>query len=118
MTKRLASIDDRPSRLAVEAERAWLRAVGGGCDLPVGAHATVDGDGGITLTAMLARADGRVLLRRRQSGQDPERLGQEVASYLLDGAGGRMLLEPLAPALADRRPVGAGAGGAGAGGGG
>jgi hydroxymethylbilane synthase len=111
MTKRLATVDHRPSRLAVEAERAWLRGVGGGCDLPVGAHATVDGDGAITLTAMLARADGRILLRHRDSGQDPERLGQEVAWHLLDGAGGRMLLEPLAPALPDRTPVGATPGG-------
>lgn len=91
----LAAVDHGPSRLAVEAERAFLREVGGGCDLPVGAYATVDGSSGrIRLEAMVATGDGRVVLRHRAEGDDPEDLGRRVARHLLDDAGGTMLLEP------------------------
>lgn len=44
LRSRLASLDHRPSRVAVEAERALLRAVGGGCLAPLGALGEVDGD--------------------------------------------------------------------------
>ena len=92
----LAPIEHRASRVAVDAERAWLREVGSGCDLPVGAHATVADDGMITLTAMLGTLDGRVLLRTRGRGDDASELGSRVALELLDGAGGRALLSDLA----------------------
>src|SRR4051794_37789638 len=60
--RRLASIEHRPSRQAVDAERAYLREIGEGCELPVGALATVDDDGGITVTGLIASLDGHVLL--------------------------------------------------------
>jgi hydroxymethylbilane synthase len=101
----LATVDHRPSRRAVEAERAFLREVGGSCDLPVGAYATTElparANGGhgpskreqnIHLEAMIATGDGRVVLRHRDEGPDPEDLGRRVARYLLDDAGGTMLL--------------------------
>ena len=40
----LGAIEHPPSRLAVDAERAFLAELGGDCDLPAGAFATVDGD--------------------------------------------------------------------------
>ena len=92
----LADLDHRPSRLAVEAERAFLREVGGSCDLPVGAYATVDAEGGIHLEAMVATGDGRVVLRHRDEGDDPVDLGRKVARHLLDDAGGTMLLDAAA----------------------
>jgi hydroxymethylbilane synthase len=49
----LAAIDHRPSRRAVEVERAFLAELGSGCSLPVGAHATSG-----TLTAFLAASQG------------------------------------------------------------
>lgn len=91
----LAAIEHAPSRRAVEAERAWLAEVGGGCDLPVGAHARVQEDGGIRLTAMIATPDGRVMLRDRDEGDDPVTLGRALARRLLDGAGGSALLGDL-----------------------
>ena len=69
----LDPIEHRASRVAVDAERAWLREIGSGCDLPVGAHATVADDGTITLTAMLGTLDGRVLLRTRGRGSSSTR---------------------------------------------
>jgi hydroxymethylbilane synthase len=93
--ERLAAVEHQPSRRAVDAERAWLREIGGGCDLPVGAHATVDGAGRLTLTAFLAAADGRMLLRDTAEGDDPAELGRSLARRLLDDAGGSLLLESL-----------------------
>jgi len=91
----LAGVQHGPSRVAVDAERAWLAEVGGGCDLPVGAHARVDSDGGIRLTAMIATPDGRVMLRDTDEGDDPVALGRRLARHLLDDAGGSSLLADL-----------------------
>ena len=91
----LAAIEHAPSRKAVDAERAWLREVGGGCDLPVGAYATVAGDGRVTLTAMIGTPDGRIVMRDTDSGDDPEELGRRLARHLLDDAGGSSLLADL-----------------------
>ena len=91
----LAAIEHAASRRAVDAERAWLAEVGGGCDLPVGAHATVDHAGRITLTAMVGTPDGRVMLRDTDQGDDPVDLGRRLARHLLDDAGGSSLLADL-----------------------
>jgi hydroxymethylbilane synthase len=87
----VASLDDERSRRAVEAERSWLATIGGGCDLPVGAHAVVDG-GEVRLTAVLASFDGRVVLRDSEAGVDPIAVGSSLAARMLDD-GGRWLIE-------------------------
>ncbi|MCU1486261.1 MAG: hydroxymethylbilane synthase [Actinomycetia bacterium] len=87
----VAELDHAPSRRAVDAERAWLAAIGGGCELPAGAHATVEGDE-VTLTAILASFDGRIVLRDTVIGTDPVALGTELANQMLD-RGGRWLLD-------------------------
>jgi hydroxymethylbilane synthase len=89
----LAKIEHAPSRRAVDAERAFLAELGGGCDLPAGAYATVSADGELELTALLASLDGRVVLRWAERGTDPAVLGARVAQLLLDEGGGRALLE-------------------------
>lgn len=88
----LAPVEHRPSRVAVDAERAYLARLGGGCDLPVGALATVDGAGEVHLEGLLASYDGRIVLRRSATGSDAAALGARLAAELLDGAGGRALL--------------------------
>jgi hydroxymethylbilane synthase len=86
----LAALEHAPSRRAVDAERAWLAAIGGGCDLPAGAHAVINGDD-IRLTAVLASYDGRMVLRGTLTGSDPATLGTDLALQLLD-RGGRWLI--------------------------
>lgn len=88
----LQAIEHRASRLAVDAERAFLAELGGDCDLPAGAHATVV-DEHVHLEGLLASLDGRVILRHRSDGDDSERLGRDVARHLLDRAGGQALLD-------------------------
>ena len=88
----LAAVEHPPSRMAVDAERAFLAQLGGGCDLPVGALAAVDAAGRIHLEGLLATYDGRIVLRRSLTGSDPAVLGAALAGELLDGAGGRAFL--------------------------
>jgi hydroxymethylbilane synthase len=87
----LRTIDDAHTRRTVDAERAFLSELGGDCDLPAGAHAVLVGDE-IEIVGMLASLDGRVLIRERRRGDDPEALGRAVARHLLDDAGGTALL--------------------------
>jgi hydroxymethylbilane synthase len=91
-TDLLQPIEHGPSRRAVDAERAFLAELGGDCDLPAGAHATVDDDGSITLDGLLASLDGHVVLRHTLVGTDPEEVGRAMAAHLLTDAGGAALL--------------------------
>jgi len=92
----LRDIDDHGARRVVEAERAFLAELGGGCNLPCGAHAVADADGTLVLTALLASLDGHVVLRTDGRGADPHALGVEVARRLVVECGGAMLLEDVA----------------------
>ena len=84
---RLAGIEHSPTRWAVEAERAFLATVGGGCTLPVGAYATRE-DG---LLALIASADGAKVVRHQARGDDPVALGRAVAEHLLSSGGSALL---------------------------
>ncbi len=72
---RVAHADHAETRRRVEAERACVAAVGGGCLAPVAAHH--DGE---RLTALVAAEDGSWVERR--TGDDPVRLGQELLSLV------------------------------------
>jgi hydroxymethylbilane synthase len=89
---RLAVLDDPAARRAVEAERAFLRRLGGGCDLPCGALAEVRPDGTVVLDVLLATLDGKTVLRTRHEGVDPEAVGAEAARIVLKDLGGEDLL--------------------------
>jgi hydroxymethylbilane synthase len=90
----LVRIEHGPSRRAVDAERAYLREIGEGCQLPVGALATVD-DGHVTLTGMIASLDGHTLLRHADTGDDGIAVGRSVARHLLDEGGATALLSEV-----------------------
>jgi hydroxymethylbilane synthase len=93
----LEAIDDRDAHRCVIAERAFLAELGGGCDLPVGALAHlvdgVDGAREMLLTVLIATLDGRMVVRAHARGTDPHATGRAAATALLDGAGGRALLD-------------------------
>lgn len=96
---RLAGIEHRQSRRAVDAERGFLASLGGGCELPAAAHAAPDpgaeNDGAFHLRALLATLDGRLVLRARATlgpHDDPGPAGRALGERLLDGGGGRALL--------------------------
>jgi hydroxymethylbilane synthase len=83
------TIDDRRSRRAVEAERALLAGVGGGCLAAVGALATPDGRGGLELVGFYGDPGKRRMLRLSTSGpvRHAARLGRDLARDLAKGLG-------------------------------
>ncbi len=83
----LAAIHDDRVGAPVTAERAFLAELGGGCTLPVGAHARWVGPN-LLLTGMMASADGVVVVRHAAEGLGADSLGRALARYLLDEAGG------------------------------
>jgi hydroxymethylbilane synthase len=89
---RLVAIDDVVAHRCVDAERAFLRQLGGGCDLPCGALAEARPDGTVAIEVLLATLDGKSVLRVRHEGAHPETVGTDAARILLDGHGGRHLL--------------------------
>ena len=80
----LSAIEHRASRLAVDAERAFLAELGGDCTVPAGAFAVAGADGLIDLTGLVASPDGRRVARERRSGRDRAELGRSVARLLLE----------------------------------
>jgi hydroxymethylbilane synthase len=82
----VSAITHRPSRVALRAERAFLAALGGSCTLPAGALLTRRRDVRLEIQGFLAGADGKGLIRDRLAGplDDPEALGQVLATRLLD----------------------------------
>ncbi|KPV49073.1 hypothetical protein SE17_34670, partial [Kouleothrix aurantiaca] len=56
----LAPLDHAPTRSAVEAERAFLARIGGGCQVPIAAYAWLEG-ATITLSGLIGARDGRVV---------------------------------------------------------
>ncbi len=89
----LAAIDDPVAAAAVAAERAFLAELGGGCSLPCGALAHRGDDRSITIDALLASLDGRIVLRASVTGTEPAALGRELARRILDDEGGRVVLD-------------------------
>ena len=91
----LVAVEHAASRCRVDAERAFLDELGAGCDLPVAAHAVLDGDnpeGELVLAGAVSSGDGSTLLRDERRGTDGVALGRAVARHLLDDRGGVALL--------------------------
>ena len=86
-----ARIDHRPTRLCVEAERAFLARLGGGCRLPVGALATLDG-GELRLRVVLGDESGDRVERREAQARPADaaaavgRLADELLAAITTGA--------------------------------
>ncbi len=80
---------------AVAAERAFLLRLEGGCQVPIGGFATVDGDT-VKLTGLIAAIDGTVILKEELSGpaDDAAGIGIALADTLL-AAGGKAILDEV-----------------------
>ncbi|HEY4842635.1 MAG TPA: hydroxymethylbilane synthase [Terriglobales bacterium] len=89
----LAFLDDAAARATTTCERALLKKLGGGCQVPIGAFAEMT-SGRIRLHGLVAHPDGAKVLRETREGDDPIRLGEEVGETLL-GRGGDVILEEV-----------------------
>jgi hydroxymethylbilane synthase len=81
----LEKLNDHPAQVAAQVERAFSRAVGGGCKEPVGAYAEIKG-GDLTLHGMIAPEDGSKIMRDSIKGnvRDALSLAEKLAKGLLE----------------------------------
>jgi len=94
----LSFLNHKPTELAVRAERAFLRRLEGGCQVPIAAHAVLKSDA-LELTGVVADLDGRRLIRDQKRGQAemPEQLGLELAETVLSKGADAILAQIYGP---------------------
>jgi hydroxymethylbilane synthase len=94
----VTKLDHEATRIACTAERALLRALGGGCQLPIAAHCVVQYHE-MRIDGLVASRDGKRIVRDHISGstEDAEKLGGDLANRLLEhGAKELLALAPEA----------------------
>lgn len=86
------AVHDHDTFLAVSAERAFLKSLRGGCQVPIGAYAQVKSNG-LYLAAVIGSIDGKTLFKKKTRGSksDPEKTGKALADDLLKAGAGRIL---------------------------
>lgn len=79
----LKAIEHAPTRDRTLAERAFLRELEGGCQVPIGVNSVIDGDN-LTLTGIVASVDGQQVVTGTVTGPvaEPENVGIELAQRL------------------------------------
>jgi hydroxymethylbilane synthase len=77
------ALNHTPTERAVLAERAMLRALEGGCRVPVGALGFVEDDV-VRLRGVVASPDGALVYRGEAEGEEPEEVGSRLARELLE----------------------------------
>jgi hydroxymethylbilane synthase len=90
----VARLGHDPTMVAVRAERAFLRRLQGGCQVPIGGFATVDGPR-LFLTGMVADLRGKRMIRRGIEGEaaQAEEIGERLADAVLASGGAEILAE-------------------------
>lgn len=90
----LEPLIDIPTTLRVQAERAFSRRLAGSCDVPLGAHAVLQGDT-LQIEGFVAAVDGSRLLRESVKGpsDNAESLGTQLAEVLLSQGAAEILGE-------------------------
>jgi len=79
----LAKINDEYTARTVLAERTFLRILEGGCQVPIGGYAILEGDE-VVLTAFVGTPDGKTMLKETVRDKDPETAGKIAAEKLMD----------------------------------
>ncbi|ALA54451.1 hydroxymethylbilane synthase [Shouchella clausii] len=90
-TELLAKLHHEETGKAVLAERAFLKEMNGGCQVPIGGYATVLEDGAVFLTGLVGSPDGKTILKEGKSGMVADELGKEVSSLLTAQGAGAIL---------------------------
>jgi hydroxymethylbilane synthase len=94
MKELLLPLDHTPTSIATRAERAFLAALEGGCQVPIGALVSDSGDGP-TLYGMLSDLSGRHIVRgsRELDVEQPEATGEALAAEIRSRGGSSLLVE-------------------------
>lgn len=95
----LKAIEHPPTRDRTLAERAFLRELEGGCQVPIGVNSVIDGEN-LTLTGIVASVDGQQVVKDTVTGlvNEPEKVGIELAQ-LLRQQGAKEILETIFEAV-------------------
>lgn len=90
----VATIDDPSAKAALDAERTVVTRLGGGCQMPIGAHAEVAG-GQLSLAAVVLSLDGARAIRAESRGlmTEAQKVGSAAADDLLSQGAGEILAE-------------------------
>lgn len=93
----IKALEHEPTRHRCDAERALLRSLEGGCQVPIGVNTEVEGDV-LTLTGMVASLDGQRLIKDTLKGntKDAEQIGVDLAERLRELGAGEILAEIFA----------------------
>ncbi|GAA0333787.1 hydroxymethylbilane synthase [Bacillus carboniphilus] len=78
----------------VQAERAFLHKMEGGCQVPIGGFATLKDNGRVQLTALVGSPDGEIIFKEIVEGDDPVKVGQKAAE-LLSKQGAKELIDKV-----------------------
>jgi hydroxymethylbilane synthase len=93
IAQQIKFLDNDSARTSTTCERALLKKLGGGCQVPIGALAEIRG-GRLHLQAVVADPDGTSVLRESRDGSDPAQLGEIVGDALLQ-KGGQAILDQI-----------------------
>lgn len=95
-----ALIHDEATAICVKAERALLKALEGGCQVPIGALAEIQGNQ-IYLRGIVGSLNGKILLKDQETGsiETPEQIGMTLAQRFLDN-GAQQILDSIRQELA------------------
>ena len=91
----LSIIDHEPTHMSIVAERAFLRKLEGGCQVPIGACGSISDQGRLTLKGFVGDLDGRKLIKGGIEGEmgKAEELGMALAENLLSQGADKILKE-------------------------
>ena len=92
--KIVSDIDDEQTRIAVKTERSLLAKLQGGCQVPIGAYAEIQGKE-VSIEAIICTLDGDHAIRDRHSGPKNQaaKIGEELARRMLENGGLKILHE-------------------------
>jgi len=103
INKLLKKLNHRATSLCVKAERAFLKKLEGGCQVPIGAYARLESQkaevrrqkAGIIIEGLVGSLDGKTLIKGSKKGsiEDAESLGTKLAEILLSKGAGKILAE-------------------------
>lgn len=102
----VAKLDHAATRVCIEAERAFLKRLEGGCQVPIGGMASLEGDS-VTLNGFVGSLDGRTCFKESVAGSSdsPELLGLRLANRFLGLGVERVLTLARAEAISAREEV-------------
>lgn len=92
----LAALEDRDTRVCVNAERAFMKTLEGGCQIPAACNARMLDEENVYVQGLVANLDGAEIIRAERVGDasESEKLGASIAEEILEN-GGREILDKI-----------------------